>query len=152
MVLLFRATGISHSDAVASVVQCTNRGATDAYVAAHILDYDGSFVCTVTDSEVAPGGTTTLGTGPTMAYFEDFTCPAPSSINQGSLLIFGDSTGSTDLICTVQVLDSGSRTPSFLTTLDLFDPNGTPIELQHQLIFADGFESGDLSAWSLTVD
>lgn len=150
-VLLFRASGISDRGTAASVIHCTNVGTVDAEVGAVFRDFNGTVDCSIVDDVVGPSATTTLATRDTLAFFEDVKCPEEPGLDQGSVVVFGDSTGSTDVICTVQVVDPTSSTPRFLSTLDLYDPNGTPIDLVQGIIFADGFETGDLSAWSGSV-
>jgi hypothetical protein len=142
---VFRATGLVDSATAATVVHCTNFGTTTRSVYVDVLDANGTFACGGTLT-IATDETWTFSTRATAVFAEDSVCSVPPAISRGSLRVGVDLT--TQLACTVQIVDPVNATPVFLERLSLYNGEGTYLGF---LIFANGFESGSTSSWSATV-
>lgn len=116
---VYQATGVRDAATAATVVHCTNLGATLRTVWVDIYGFDGVFECGLS-ADVASGETRTFATRDVLLYTEDAVCATAPLTEQGSLDILLATT--TNLICTVQVVDPASTTPRYVTTLDLFRP------------------------------
>ena len=118
--LLYRATGVTNISTVATSVHCTNIGTSNGWITLRVLNWNGDSACSILNHQIAPDDTETLSTQNTSIYVEDATCDGAPTVNQGMLSVWAEPTGSTDIICTAQVLDPGADTPAFATTLTLY--------------------------------
>lgn len=138
----FRATGVRDAPTAATAIHCTNFGTGSRTLFVSIDEFDGTLDCSMSVA-VAAGETRTLATRSTAFFVEDATCADAPLTSQGALLIA--STSPERLICTVLLLDPAGTTPEFLDRLSLLDRNGVPLAW---VLFADGFETGDVAAWT----
>lgn len=123
----------------ATSVHCSNMDSTTVDIEARFIDWDS--VPVGASTLILQAGTTgTWSAVNTLLYEEDTIVVLSNELNQGMVQIWSDSS---EIFCTAQVLEADQPLPDFLVELPAFRPDG--------VIFADGFETGDTSAWSVGV-
>lgn len=105
---------------VATSVHCTNYETQAITLTLEFFSTSGGIVTSFTDS-LASNETNTYSTQPTFFSGTDL---ASSYFEQGSGRILATSF---KLICTAQLLESGSTVPTFMVKLPLFDSAGNPV-------------------------
>lgn len=119
-VLLYRAIGVADSTTAATSVHCTNLGGSLASVTVQFVDFNAAVECSVIGSVPAGGSTRTFSSRLTAVFFDDYVCSAAPEIDQGQALIRAELAGSTNVVCTVQVVDPAALTPVFATQVELY--------------------------------
>lgn len=146
---IYAVAGVIATGTIDTSFHCSNLGDTNANVKIVVRHANGTVACNITDTIVEPGRTSTLSTGFTVLSNEDAVCaPVLGAAVYGSALITVDTLGSIDVVCTAHVLDGDSNPPGFMEKLDLYTFEGLPVS---ELLFADGFETGDTSRWELDI-
>jgi len=115
---LYRASGAVNRLNAGTAVHCTNLGGIAASLSVEFVDFDGTEVCFLSFS-VPANGTATFTTRAVALYFSDDTCDPVPSLEQGSLTVFAAPEGSTNVVCTAQVVDAVNAVPTFITTLEM---------------------------------
>ncbi len=132
-------------EAATSVI-CSNFSSVTLLVTVEVTDFDGTPYEGL--ASIPPSNTTTFSTHRTALLFDDIvlgTANGTPALDQGSGIVYADSA---DVLCTAFVLDPANARPAYMARLPLTDLSGPPPSM---LIFEDGFESGNTSAWSTTL-
>ena len=115
---------------IATSIHCANYGSTDAIIEVQIIDKDGIGPVMTGTETIPPDEIATFSTQTTDVYNENegwggvlVNPTTDDDIDQGSGRILADSSGSTSVICTAQVLDPIGQ-PGFMTKLTLYDGSG----------------------------
>lgn len=112
----YRAPGVRNGGVVATVVSCTNVGATADDVSVEFLDADGASVCTLTAVDAPAGSTSVFATRPAQLYPGAVACSETGpTLSQGVVLLGGDA----EVRCSVLLLGI-AETPSFTAALEIY--------------------------------
>ncbi len=123
-VLIYQLVGVAdYLTQVASVAHCTNLSQYPTRLWFEVRDDDPS-TDQLVDAWVLPGHSVTFGTQETGFYY--VSAATAGSVRQGWAGIYSEDERAW-VICTAQLIDPSSSTPSYIAQLQLFSPGGQPV-------------------------
>jgi hypothetical protein len=120
--VLYMFTGVANDtdgeDQVATVVHCTNFGSTATTIGIQFFLSNGNVTGSTFTENLDPNRTNTYATRPTFFGAEQPLNTALIDHGSGRVMVQGHS----QVICTAQLLQPGTITPTFMSELDMYKP------------------------------